>query len=142
MKNCAQNPDILRENILNIINHYKDIHTTCHETSLCKTDMDYEMSKVKIDDPKAEKILERGLKRIQVYKTAEDYIYCMNTFYVESFNNAVLQYHDKRIHFSDSSYLFRTNLGIVDWNENVGRPVTSTKEYEDPVQDKKWLRNY
>ena len=80
MKNCAQNPDKLRENILNIINHYKDDHTKCHETSRCKTDTDYEMSKVKIDDPKAEQILERGLKRIQVYKTAEDYIYCMDTF--------------------------------------------------------------
>ena len=61
----------------------------------------------------------------------------MDTFYVESFNNAVLQYHDKRINFSDSSYLFRTNLGIIDWNENVGRPVTSTKEYEDPCSRRK-----
>ena len=53
----------------------------------------------------------------------------MDTFYVESFNNAVLQYHDKRINFSDSTYLFRTQLGIIDWNENVGRPATSTRVF-------------
>lgn len=131
MKNCCENPEKLRGNILNIISHYKDDHTKCHETSRCRTDVNYEMSKKKLDDPKAEHILERALTRLQVYRNAEDYIYCMDTFYVESFNNAVLQYHDKRINFSDSTYLFRSQLGIIDWNENVGRPATSTRVSED-----------
>ena len=131
MKNCCENPEKLRGNILNIISHYKDDHTKCHEISRCRTDVNYEMSKKKLDDPKAEHILERALTRLQVNRNAEDYIYCMDTFYVESFNNAVLQYHDKRINFSDSTYLFRTQLGITDWNENVGRPAASTRVSED-----------
>ena len=131
MKNCCENPEKLRGNILNIISLYKDDHTKCHETSRCRTDVNYEISKKKLDDPKAEHILDRALTRLQVYRNAEDYIYCMDTFYVESFNNGVLQYHDKQITFSDSTYLFRIQLGIIDWNENVGRPATSTRVSED-----------
>ena len=43
--------------------------------------MDYEISKVKIDDPKAGKILERGLRRIQALKTAEDYLLYVHILY-------------------------------------------------------------
>ena len=49
----------------------------------------------------------------------------MDTYYVESFNNVLLQYHDKRINFSREVYQLRTNLAVLDWNEHVNRPTTS-----------------
>ena len=64
---------------------------------------------------------------MQVYKNAEDYKYCSDTHYVESFNNFLLQYHDKRIVFGQDTYNLRTNLSILDWNENVDRKCTSSR---------------
>jgi len=40
---------------------------------------------------------------------------CKDTLYVESFNNACLQYLDKRIFFGTLNYGLRMNLAILDW---------------------------
>ena len=61
----------------------------------------------------------------QIYKSSQDYIYCMDTYYVESFNNVFVQYNDKRINFSREVYQLRRNLAVLDWNEQVNRPTTS-----------------
>lgn len=63
-----------------------------------------------------------------VYKDAEKYRYCMDTHYVESFNNALLQYGDKNICFGLDAYKIRINLAALDWNENVNRPQTSERQ--------------
>ena len=52
----------------------------------------------------------------------------MDTHYVESFNNVLLQYVDKGIVFGQKNYLMRINLSILDSNENVDRESTSQKE--------------
>jgi hypothetical protein len=131
MKNCEQDPEKLKLNILNITQHYQNNHQYCHETSRCKTDKNYIPSKTKICDPKAETLLGQALMNTQIYKSPQDYIYCMDTYYVESFNNALLQYHDKRINFSREVYQLRTNLAVLDWNEHVNRPTTSEKNVVD-----------
>ena len=48
---------------------------------------------------------------------------------MESFNNAVLMYIDKRIHFRTQMYALRMGLAILDWNENVDRQATSVRHY-------------
>ena len=93
-------------------------------------DQTYEPTKYVIKDPKAEMLLGK-LMNTQVYKSPLDYIYCMDSYYLESFNNAILQYHDKRINFSKQVYTLRTNLAILDWNEHVNRPSTSSKTVQD-----------
>ncbi|XP_078616647.1 uncharacterized protein LOC144884949 [Branchiostoma floridae x Branchiostoma japonicum] len=50
---------------------------------------------------------------------------CVDTHYVELFNNSLLQYHDKRIVFGNSQYTMRSHLAILDWNEHVDRDYTS-----------------
>ena len=125
MKNCEQDPEKLKLNILNITQHFQNNHQYCHETSRCKTDKNYIPSKTKNCDPKAEALLGQALMNTQIYKSPRDYIYCMDTYYVESFNNALLQYHDKRINFSREVYQLRRNLAVIDWNEHVNRPTTS-----------------
>ena len=97
-------------------------------------DPNYEPSKIQITEPKAEQLLKDALQRTVIFKHPTDYIYCMDTYFVESFNNTMLQYHDKRVDASlqDDTYKFRTNLAILDWNENIGdRKVTSTREFID-----------
>ena len=51
----------------------------------------------------------------------------MDTHYVESFNNALLQYVDKRIVFGKEVYVTRINLAILDWNEHIDRGCTSQR---------------
>lgn len=140
MKNCDGNEENLKTSILNIVEHYKGNHKNCHETSRCKTDRNYESSKIIITDPKAEKLLTTVLTNIQIYKTAKDYVHCMDTYYVESFNNALLQYHDKRINFSEKVYRFRTNIATLDWNEHVNRKVTSEKDITDPLTSRRKVK--
>ena len=56
---------------------------------------------------------------------------CVDTHYVESFNNATLIYHDKRTTFGEKEYKRRTHLSICDWNQNVDRDFTSVVLFED-----------
>jgi hypothetical protein len=49
------------------------------------------------------------------------YALAKDTFYVESFNNVINIFQDKRISFSDEQYKFRSNLAVLHWNENVDR---------------------
>ena len=131
MKNCNHDPERLRSGLLNIVEHYKNNHSHCSPTSRCKTNVNYISSKLPLTDVKAEAALFAFMKRLRVYKQAERYCHCMDTHYVESFNNAVLQYVDKRISFGEDSYKLRINLAILDWNEHVGRPSTSVRHIEE-----------
>jgi hypothetical protein len=60
-----------------------------------------------------------------IYKHPEDYVYGRDTFYVESFNNVINVYQNKRIAFRDEQYNTRNNLAVCHWNENVDREHTS-----------------
>jgi len=132
MKNCAGDEGKLRDNMDNIVSHYKNNHEKCSEESRCKKDgVVYIPSKCKLTEPKAEQLLVKFVHSLPVYKLAECYSGCKDTHYVESYNNAILQYHNKRIAFGDQTYKLRTDLSILDWNENVDRPLTSRQEIQE-----------
>ncbi|OWF41410.1 hypothetical protein KP79_PYT08432 [Mizuhopecten yessoensis] len=79
-----------------------------------------------------------------VYKHPESYVLARNTYYVESFNNNMNIFQDKRISFSDSQYLARSQLAVCHWNENVDRPFTSVwnpRRAEAP-RSRKGKKNY
>ena len=128
MRNCDHNPDVLRQRLDNIVFHYKNIHDNCPAESRCRTDPNYEPSKIVIRDPVAENLLNSAVRNTVVYKCPEDYIFAMDTYYVESFNNVLNIFHDKQISFGDDSYKMRTALAICHWNENVDRHNTSVYE--------------
>ncbi|CAC5391380.1 unnamed protein product [Mytilus coruscus] len=140
MKNCNKDPVKLKLSLLNIVEHYKNNQEHCSELSRCKTDSNYEPTKYLIKDPKAEMLLGRALMNIQVYKSPTDYVHCMDSYYVESFNNAILQYHDKRINFSKQVYILRTNLAILDWKEHVNRQTKSLKTVQDANNPRRQLQ--
>ena len=137
MKNCKTSPVILKSLLQNIVEHYKGEHENCLEESRCKTDANYEPTKTQIKDSDAERILIQAIKGLQIYKNAEDYVHCIDTHYVESFNNVALVYHDKRISFGNKEYKRRTNMAVLDWNQNVDRDYTSITSYEDPQRPRK-----
>ena len=131
MKNCNGSPERLRQMLDNITEHYKGNHEQCLSQSRCKQDDDYVCTKSELKDPKAISLLSAAIKKLQVYRTPNDYAACVDTHYVESFNNATLIYHDKRITFGEKEYKRRTNLSICDWNENVDRDCTSVILFEE-----------
>ena len=80
------------------MNHYKNEHSNCHPTSRCKIDPNYEPSRVVITNPKAEKLLQTTIENSVMYKSPQDYVLARDTSYVESFNNVMNIFQDKRTH--------------------------------------------
>ena len=76
-------------------------------------------------EPVAINLLRDTIHKLYMYKHPEKYTNCVNTHYVESFNNVALVYLDKRVHYHDLMYKIRIGLAVCDWNENVDRPATS-----------------
>jgi hypothetical protein len=81
-----------------------------------------------------------------IYKHPEDYIYGRDTFYVESFNNVINVYQNKRIVFDDEQYNTRNNLAVCHWNKNVDREHTSVSNPQNArrprsKRGKKTIRN-
>ena len=125
LRNCEQNPQTLQGQLSNVVNHYKNEHSDCYPTSRCKLDPNYEPSRLVITNPKAEKMLKITIENSVIYKSLQDYILARDTSYVESFNNVINIFQDKRISFSDMQYNMRAKLPVIHWNENVDREYTS-----------------
>ncbi|CAC5410013.1 unnamed protein product [Mytilus coruscus] len=144
IQNCNQDEKKLQKSLLNILDHYKNIHTDCHESARCKVDAKYEPSRIVITSPVAEKLLLSVILNATVYKYAKDYVLGRDTFYVESFNNVTNIYQNKRIAFGDSQYNARANLSVLHWNENVDRDFTSVsiKQNHRMPRSKKGKKNY
>ena len=124
--NCDNDGKTLQANIESAILHFQNIHKECGIESKCKEE-DYIPTYTVVTDPVAIKLITNFIKGLTVYKFAADFVHNKDTFFIESLNNATLQYLDKRVHFrSDENYKMRYNLVILDWNEHVDRPITST----------------
>ena len=124
-------------NILdNMVDHYKDIHDNCEVESACRTDDNYEPSTITITTDIAENLLRNAIRQSTVYKKAQNYCQALGTSYVESFNNSLNIFQNKRIHFHNDHYEMRTDLAILYWNENVDRDFTSVYQPEQiPGED-------
>ena len=132
VRHCEKDPKKLQEFIGNIIPHYENCHEKCHHQSRCKQDKNYEPSRVVLTSKIAKKLLENALKGSVIFKHPEDYILGKDTFYVESFNNVMNIFQDKRIVFGDDQYYMRSNLAVCHWNENVDREHTSVYHSNNP----------
>jgi hypothetical protein len=72
MKNCNGSPEDRKASIMNISNHYQNIHTNCYRDSPCRHPT-YSPSKVALTDPTAIEVYEKALKDTMIYKHAEYY---------------------------------------------------------------------
>jgi len=133
IRNCAGNSNTLLKSLENIVEHYKDNHEHCHSSSRCKMDNKYEPHRTVLTDPVAEKLLLGVIKNSTIYKNPEDFVLGCDTFFVESFNNTLNIYEDKRIAFGSDQYTTRAYLATCHWNENVNRPYTSISQKKNPT---------
>lgn len=129
MKNCDGSPDQLQQSLDNIVHHYQHQHDKCDATSRCKHQLGYVPSRLIITEPKAVELLQKCIHSLQIYKQPHKYMYCIDTHYVESFNNVALIYVDKRVHYHDTMYGLRMGLAVLNWNEHVDRPASSLQMY-------------
>ena len=123
-------PEKLQAMLLNAVQHYKRNHEDCDPESRCKTDENYELTKKPITDSVAEALLVKTIKGSTLYKNAVDFCHGKDTHYVESYNNVLNIFTDKRISFSSEAYEIRVKLATLHWNENVDRSFTS--EWQAP----------
>ena len=144
MRNCNGDPKVLRDSLDNVVAHYQNNHEHCHPTSRCRSEALYELSKVVLADPVAINLLTKCIKSSAVYKRAPDFVKALDTCHVESFNNVLNVFHDKRIVFQSTQYEMRTDLTVCHWNENVDRPYTSftTLGRTDPSSRQAQKKNY
>ena len=132
LRNCGGDANALTASLSNIVEHYKNNHQNCDPTSRCKKDKNYEPSRVVIDDSVGEKLLSGVIRNSLIFKNPRDFRFAKDTYMVESFNNVLNIYEDKRIVFGRPQYLARSQLATIHWNENVNRPYTSTTVRRDP----------
>ena len=134
-RNSSGNADTLKQMLDTVVPHYKNDHKDCHSSSRCNEDSNYEPSKKVLTDSRAEKLLSDVITSSTLYKIAADYALGKETHYVESFNNVLNVFQDKRISFSSEVYDTRAKMATLHWNENVDRGYTS--EWRAPSQANK-----
>jgi hypothetical protein len=130
MKNCECRADYLQSLVDNIPSHYQGDHSSCHSTSACHMPR-YTPSKVELTDPQAVQTLTKTLRGTYIFRNAQEFCRCRDTFSVESFNHMILTYVPKRIHFSTRTFKMKMNLAVLDWTENVNRAHTSQRRVAD-----------
>ena len=102
----------------NITDHYQNKHENCSVQGRCKTGPNYEPSNLVLRSPVAIDLLRKAIQQTDVYKFPQNFVLAMDTHNVESFNNVLNIFLDKRIHFGSSTYKMRTNVAVLQWNEN------------------------
>ena len=146
IRNCKGDEGTLQASLLNSVDHYMDNHTNCAARSRCKQDPNYEPSRIPITSTKAEQLLRDSITKSTLYKSASDFVLGRSTAHVESFNNTMNMFHDKRIYYGDLEYEMRSMMAVLHWNENVGRPHTSVWTPQvttsAPTRRSKSRRNY
>ena len=144
VKHCQGNSETLRTMLDDIVYHYQNNHKRCHSSSRCQRDPNYEPSKVVIENPVAIKLLRGAIVNSIIYKHADDFNLGKDTYFVESFNNTLNVYQDKRIAFGSEQYKVRAFLGTLHWNENVSREYTSISLKADPKAPRRLIgkKNY
>ena len=125
IEHCKGDAQVLCELLSSIPKHYSDDHSSCHETSRCRRDPAYERSRKPVTDAVAMDLLTNAVTKSTLYKFAEDFSHGMSSSHVESFNNIMNMYHDKRIFYSDEEYVARSYIAVLYWNENTGREHNS-----------------
>lgn len=143
--NCNNSPDTLQKSLLNAVEHYKNAHSGCSANSRCTIDPNYEPSRIVITSPKAETLLTNAIKKSMLYRFPANFVLGRETAHVESFNNTMNMFHDKRSFYDNAEYATRSHIAAMHWNENVGREYTSVwKSINNPAATRgsKTRRNY
>ena len=135
LRNCEGDKNKLLEMLDNIVPHYENKHDHCLPKSRCQTDPNYMPSRIIVTDSFAKQILSTTIKSFDAYKHPDNYVHAMGTYPVESFNNSMNIFHDKRIgSYGHKHYILKTNLAVCHWNENIkSKEKRATYKYADNI---------
>lgn len=92
---------------MNIVKHYKNNHSECYHSAGYKKDNNYKPSRLALVQKFTEKLLLDVILSSNLYKYPEVYVVAKDTYYVESFNNTMNLFYDKRIAFGNQAYSTR-----------------------------------
>ncbi len=90
-RNCANNAQILKDNIDAIPAHYQGDHDGCRLMAACVRSRRYVPSTTIITDPKAVELLTNFLHKSALYQDAEKFVLGLDTCYTEAANGALRQ---------------------------------------------------
>ena len=141
MRKCEKQPDKLKKRLETIVPHYENDHRGCPNESRCRTDPNYKPSRELLTQDISKELLGKCIKDTVVYKNPVNFCHAKDTFYVESFNNSLLMFMDKRVSFGDPEYFARSQLCVLHWNENIDRVYTSIYNRHGGRKNKKNLSN-
>ena len=125
IRNCNGSEDKLGSSLLTMVRHYTNDNSDCPSSSRCRNDPKYKPSCLRTTDPRAEGLFQGVLCKSVLYFHAEDYVLGKDTCLVDSFNNTMNVFHDKRISWSDAQYLVESYVAVCHSNENVDREYSS-----------------
>ena len=141
MRNCEGSANKLKTSLDNIVSHYQNNHENCDTSSRCRTDPNYKPSRIILTSPVAIRLLNETIQKCDVYRNAQNYVHHMDTFFVESFNNTLNMFQDKRLgSFGDIQYRMRSDLAIIHWNENVKQTSNDKSKNTFMYRDNIWNR--
>jgi len=115
MDHCNGDEATLKRHLDSAIEHFQMRHDGCDPTSVC-CQPGYAPDYVVLQDPVAILLLTNFVRRSAIYRKPADYVYGRDTYLVESFNNVVLLYLDKRIHYRDLTFM---RCGVI-WRCSTG----------------------
>ena len=115
MEHCNADEATLRQHLEAAIDHFQMRHDRCNASSVCRQP-GYVPEFIVVTDPVAVQLQ---------YTGSHPTIFGRDTCLVESFNNVMLLYINKRVHYRNETYELRRNLAVLDWNEHVSRAYTS-----------------
>ena len=117
MEHCIGNAATLRQMLDSCILHFQDNHQQCSDDSSCKV-QGYVPNFDIVRSPDAVRILQDFLHNQTVYRYAQDFVWTLPTYYIESYNNSCLIYLDKdyttriRCMNSDATYPFWNGMSM------------------------------
>jgi len=109
MEHCNGDETTLKRNLDTAIDHFQMRHDGCDASSVCRQP-GYIPDFIVLQDPAAVRLLTKFVHTSAIYRRPADYIYGRDTYLVESYNNVMLLYIDKRIHYGNQTYEMRRNL--------------------------------
>ncbi len=137
-RNSGNDPELFKEGLLSVPQHYQNIHDSCPLESPCQKP-GFVPNFTILSDSVAVSLLTKWLTSLNIYKQAEKFTQAKDeeTFYIKSANKSLRQYIPQKLNYGDKSYAIRTGIFILDWNESLQKNAESKSEERDRRKKKK-----
>ena len=124
---CNQDVGIVKEIWQNAAAHLSGDHSHCSDWV---KDQDCSQSTVRLHSTRMVEIMTRFLAEKEMVDDFGAYRTDASTSYIESFNNTMAAFADKRLFFNVKALKLRHILAVLSWNEMQGRDLIARRKTE------------